>query len=131
MKTSELLKKRPKAGRPVDTKTLKGGCYYFTVKVLFGDTLHIQGPFIIQGKPFFDPRPDFKEFLLVRVTGGGFEKILSKIGVFLSGIGVIPYQWDDDMTRVFKFSSKVWNFYKDLVDRQDVEAYKEAIKATL
>jgi hypothetical protein len=50
----------------------------------------------------------------------------------LSLCGILPmYKPDKYLARAFRYTEKVLSFYKDLVDRQDLAAYREAITGTL
>jgi hypothetical protein len=125
MKTQELLKKRPKAGAPVTVETLKGGCRYFSVSFLCNE-LSLDGSFVVCGKPFH-----------ILGTTNGVTHFRAQMGgslvrSALSHRGILPtYKSYGYLERTFKYSAKVWKFYKKIVEDQNLEAYKEAIKATL
>jgi hypothetical protein len=125
MKTQELLKKRPKAGQPVSVKTLKGGLWYFAVGTDVNSCLFIDGPFIIHGKPFRNKQ--CYGYWKVCSEGENIDK--HRGGFYLSDYGILPYTVF--LRRTFRCTGKVWNFYKKIVKDQNLEAYKEAIKATI
>lgn len=128
MKTQQpLLKKRPKSGVPITVKTLKGGCRYFSVtvgNVRGEDKLFILGTFTVQGRPCRNRK--LYDFWRVRATG----KYVNNGHIYLGDYGISPLM-KHTLSRTFRYTEKVWNFYKDLVDRQDREAYKEAIAGTI
>lgn len=147
MKTQqEFLKKRPKSGCPITIKTLKGGCWYFAVVRDATWKFTIIKPFVVHGKPFHEDG-SWK----VRIGGShsldGEDMVLrcSYYGILPHKDDMVPLKvyggyvarnWDFTpgsifLGRTFRYTAKVWDFYKKIVDSQDAEAYKEAIKATL
>ncbi len=136
MKTQKLrFKKRPKSGAPVNVETMRGGCWHFAVGIdrenggNRSPLLFLEGPFVILGKPSRDKKV-YGFWKINAKKEGRHERYVFSV-IYLSDYGVLPHKHPHSLGRTFRYAEKVWSFYKDLVNRQDLEAYKEAIKATL
>lgn len=79
--------------------------------------LYLEPSFPVRGKPFRDR------------VGALRISVYIDDNILLGGFGIIPQK--EYLRRVFLLNEKNRAYYRDIVWRQDVEAFKEAIKATL